>query len=415
MRLRWLIVFVVIAFLLRVAATIMFEGLRSGPNAGAFYDGVEFEKIAFNLVTHGEYSVNPGQPTSFRAPGFPLALAGVYAIFGARNYLAAHLFFCLIGAALVIAGYLLARVTLGDLGGLITAALIAAYPNVLYYAMHFASEPLFTLLLTLAVWVLIVAMRRPTTASFLVAGILLGASALARPIALYFLPFFALVVLWAQRPRWKPAIAGIVWMTIGLALPIAPWAVRNYRVHDRWVLLASNGGSTFWGSNNEIVLNDPRHHGDWITTEAMPAQKRSVHLLRNEVDRDQLEWTYGKDFVRAHLADVPRLTWYKVAALWTPISRTPNAKFNLIHLISYGLALPVMLIGLGIVIARCGLGDPALLALLTPVVANTAATVVFYGSARFRSTIEPILLLFAAAAICEAIVFVQRRSRTAEV
>jgi 4-amino-4-deoxy-L-arabinose transferase-like glycosyltransferase len=399
-RFLWITAIFGLALALRIVATHLFEGLGAGPNAGAFYDGVEFEKIAFNLVTHGEYSVTSGHPTSFRAPGFPLALSVIYQVFGAGNYLAAHVFFCVIGAALTLAGYLLGREVLGDVGGLATAALIAVYPNLLYYAMHFASEPLFTLLLTLSVWLFIVAMRRWSPWLFLLSGVLLGLSALTRPVSLYFLPFFALVALWAAGRRWRTSVAGIAYMAVGLALPIIPWAVRNYRVHDRYVLLASNGGSTFWGSNNAIVLSEPKYHGDWITTESMPDQKRAVHALPNEIDRDKLEWEYGKAFVREHLADVPRLLWYKLDALWTPVSRTPNRAFNLLHLASYGLALPFILGGVVLVIRRRGLGDTAVLALLAPVAATTAATLVFYGSARFRSTIEPILLVFAAAAVC---------------
>jgi hypothetical protein len=35
---------------------------------------------------------------------------------------------------------------------------------------------------------------------------------------------------------------------------MAPWTVRNYRVHGRFVLVATNGGSTFYGRNNDRVV-----------------------------------------------------------------------------------------------------------------------------------------------------------------
>jgi 4-amino-4-deoxy-L-arabinose transferase-like glycosyltransferase len=398
-RVVWLLAIVVVAFAIRLVATVQFEGLSSGPNSGAFYDGVEFEQIAANLVRHGEFSVHAGRPTSFRAPGFPIALAAVYAVFGIGNFVAAHVVFCLIGAAACLAAFLVAREIAGDVAGLITAALVAVYPNLLYYAMHFSSEPLFTLLLVLSVWSFIRAMRGERLSYYVASGALLGLSALTRPAAFYFLPFFALVALLGGRRLWLARSAGIAVMVIGLMLPIAPWAARNYRVHGRHVLLASNGGSTFWGANNAIVLADPKYHGDWITTEAMPDQKKLVHALPNEVDRDRLEWELGKQFVRQHPAAIPRLSWYKLYWLWTPESRTPNVTFNRIHVVSYGLMLPLMIAGLVMLVRRRGLRDEALMAVVAPVVATTAATIVFYGSARFRSTIEPFLLVFAAVAI----------------
>ena len=103
-RVVWLLAIVVAAFAIRLLATAQFEGLSSGPNSGAFYDGVEFEQIAANLVRHGEFSVHPGRPTSFRAPGFPIALGAVYAVFGVGNFVAAHVVFCLIGAAVCLVG-----------------------------------------------------------------------------------------------------------------------------------------------------------------------------------------------------------------------------------------------------------------------------------------------------------------------
>jgi len=398
-RIVWLLAVVAAAFAIRLVATAQFEGLSSGPNSAAFYDGVEFEQIAANLVRHGEFSVHAGRPTSFRAPGFPIALAAVYAVFGVGDFVAAHVFFCLIGAVACIAAFLVAREIAGDVAGLITAALVAVYPNLLYYAMHFSSEPLFTLLLVLSVWLFIRAMRVERLSYYAASGVLLGLSALTRPAAFYFLPFFALVALLAGPRVWLARSGRIAVMTIGLMLPIAPWAVRNYEVHDRHVLLASNGGSTFWGANNAIVLDDPKYHGDWITTEAMPDQKKLVHALPNEVDRDRLEWDLGKQFVRDHPAAIPRLFLYKLYWLWTPASRTPNVTFNWIHLVSYGMMLPLIVAGFVMLVRRRGFRDEALMAVVAPVVATTAATVVFYGSARFRSTIEPFLLVFAAVAL----------------
>jgi len=393
----WLLIICLVALGVRLLATAVFEGLASPPNEGAMYDGVEYNAIASNVVRSGEFAVTPGRPTSFRAPGFPLALAGVYAVFGDRNYVAAHVVFCLIGAALCFATYLVGREITNESTALVAAAFVAVYPNLLYYAIHFASEPLFTLLLTLSTWTLLRAWRGERWLVLVLAGLLLGLAALVRPAAFYFLPFFAIAFL-ARYRRLVPSIVGVAAMGVGVLLPIVPWAVRNYAVHHHYLLLASNGGSTFWGANNQLVLDKPELHGTWISTEQMPDEKKPVRALTNEVARDSAEWAIGKAFVRGHVGELPRLMWYKFYAMWTPVSDTPNAKFNRILEVSYGAALPFMVVGFVMVGRRRGWIDPTFLAIMAPIVATTAATVVFYGSARFRSTIEPLLLIFAAVA-----------------
>jgi 4-amino-4-deoxy-L-arabinose transferase-like glycosyltransferase len=406
---RWLLLICLVALGLRLLATAVFEGLASPPNEGAMYDGVEYNAIASNVVRIGEFSVTPGHPTSFRAPGFPLALAGVYAVFGDRNYLAAHIFFCLVGAALCIATYLVAREMTDEPTALLAAGFVAVYPNLAYYAIHFASEPLFTLLLTLSVWVLLRAWRKGGWAGAVVAGLLLGLAALVRPAAFYFVPFFAIAFL-ARYRRLAPSVLSVAAMGIGVLLPIVPWAVRNCAVHHRYVLVASNGGSTFWGANNQLVLDTPELHGTWISTEQMPEEKKPVRALTNEVARDSAEWAIGKAFLRDHVTSVPRLVWYKFYAMWTPVSEPPKATFNRILDVSYGAALPFMVVGLVMVGRRRGWTDAAFLAVMAPIVATTAASVVFYGSARFRSTIEPLLLIFAAAAVIPLVTRVLNRA-----
>lgn len=395
----WLVVIVVVAFVIRVYATARFEGMTAPPNSGAFYDGVEFEKIAANLVQHHEFSVHEGQPTSFRAPGLPFALAFVYLLFGVGNFFAAHVFFCAVGAATCVAGYLVARECGGDLVGLLTAAAIAAYPNLLYYCIHFASEPLFTVLLTLSIWAFLRALRDDRWTMYAGSGVLLGLASLTRPAAFYFLPFFGLAALVALGFRLRPRAIGIVAFGLGTIAPVVPWAARNYAVHGQPLLFASNGGSTFWGANNAIVLDDPVNRGGWVSTEDMREQKALVHATRGELAQDQLEWQFGKEFLREHPRVIPRLLWYKFYALWTPVSTSPNATFNVIQTVSYGLALPVMLAGLALFLTRLPLRDRRVVTFAAPILATTAATLVFYGSARFRSTIDPLLLTLAATAV----------------
>src|SRR5205085_3363932 len=94
-----------------------------------------------------------------------------------------------------------------------------------------------------------------------------------------------------------------------------PWAARNYRVFGHPVLIANNGGSTFYGGNDDRVANEPRLFGYWLSTTELP-HRDLVDATADEVAHDKVEWRLGLDWVKGHPAALPRLAVYKLARLW---------------------------------------------------------------------------------------------------
>ena len=68
----------------------------------------------------------------------------------------------------------------------------------------------------------------------------MGLAILIRPAMVFFLPFAALWFLWRRR-----ALEGVAFVVVAV-LCVAPWTIRNHRVHGRWIFVASEGGVTFW-------------------------------------------------------------------------------------------------------------------------------------------------------------------------
>ena len=81
----------------------------------------------------------------------------------------------------------------------------------------------------------------------LAAGLLAGVAALVRPAMLLFLP---LAALWLCSPA---APVARRWRCVRRAVVVAPWTLRNVRVYDRLVLVASEGGVTFWTGNHPLA------------------------------------------------------------------------------------------------------------------------------------------------------------------
>jgi 4-amino-4-deoxy-L-arabinose transferase-like glycosyltransferase len=93
--------------------------------------------------------IHPGEPTAFRAPGFPLVLALLY-WYSYSNYLLAYLLFCLLGAATAVATYCLARELLPESLARVSGFLLAVYFGHVYFATIFLSEGLFALCVALS-------------------------------------------------------------------------------------------------------------------------------------------------------------------------------------------------------------------------------------------------------------------------
>jgi hypothetical protein len=191
-------------------------------------------------------------------------------------------------------------------------------------------------------------------------------------------------------------------MALGAAIVLAPWVVRNRAVFGRTVLVATNGGSTFWGANNALVARPGPRWGTWISTNFDGERKqREVLSLPNEADRDQREWSLGMQFLRENPGTIPVLLAGKLLRVLNPFPESANRLFVLG--VAAGQAVLLPLSAAGLVLALQGASVRRRLA---PVFAHLLAllgtVLVFYGSERFRTPCEPFMAVFAALAVDRA-------------
>ena len=385
----------------------LYLGFDAPPDQAACgADTVQFEEMAWNAAQGRGLSFGPeAKPTAFRAPGYPLMLAGLYRLAG-RVFWLNRVALSVIGALTCALVYALGvAIGLGQVTSLLAAAVTAVLPLQFYWCGHFMSEPpaaFFNTAVTLAAVAGIRSAERDKPHAgwwMLGAGVLCGAAALVRPIALLLPPVLGVLWLCSRGPRIGRALGWTVLMCVGMGLTVAPWTVRNRLVLDRWALIATNGGSTFWGANNAIVAEPGPHWGGWISTNFAGERKaREVLTLDNEVDRDRREWELGLEFLRNNAGRIPSLMTGKVLRFLNPVPTSPNKVYVLAVAAAQTLMLPLTLGGLVIL-----LRTPRLRQRLLPVNAQllvlVAATAIFYGSERFRAAYEPLMALYAAAAV----------------
>ena len=246
-RIDWFLV--VLAILVRGATVVV---LQSHHVPRSTY---EHGEIAANLLAGRGFSVDylgADGPTSQQAPLYPFAVAGAYWLGGVgtpRSLLILELGQALLGGVLVAGVLSLARSMapgtrwVAPLAGLI----VALDPSLVYAATHVQVVSLATSLLVVCLAMGERTGRTDRKRDAVVSGIVLGLLALADPI----LALVAPAVAWSivRSGSWRRSIQLVGLVGITAATCVAPWVVRNYRVHGEFVPIKSSFGYAFWQGN----------------------------------------------------------------------------------------------------------------------------------------------------------------------
>lgn len=380
------------AFLVRLGLVLAFRDLGHGPIGDASNDDVQFHRLAQSLAAGEGYRVAPDRPlTSFRAPGFPFFLAGLSVLTG-DSPTAAYLAFCALGAVACLLTYLLAREVLTETGARVAGVLAALYLPHAWFAANFISENLFVPCLALGLWLAARARRTDSAALLALAGLVLGYATLTRPATLLLLPLPAAFLLADARAGRLRLLGPLLYVLAFLAV-VLPWTWRNGQVHGRLVLVATNGGTTFRGGNNDRVLYEPRHLGYWLPSGELP-DRDLIDAAPDEVTRDQVEWQLGKTWLREHWREAPLLELFKLARLWWLPEYGAGRRW--LRIVTYAPYLVLfVLAALRCLWRRRFWTSPwPVLHAATLMTLTTAA--IFCGEPRYRDAIVPVLMIYAA-------------------
>lgn len=372
-------------------------------------DEVEYLSLARSLAAGDGYRyddlVQAQSPDPFgRAPGYPvfLALVGGGRTFEPGVPGSVKLAQSIVGAIGVVLVAAYATKLAGRRAGLAAAWLAAIYPPLVWFAGYALSEALFWPIAVAVAWTTDRAASPAASRSgrdALVAGLVAGSAALVRAATT---PFLALTVLYLVWRRWPSRAALFV---AGALIVIGPWTIRNYMAYGHFVLIATDGGVTFWTGNNPLAPGE----GDLA---ANPEMKRFHQRLRDQYpDRteEQMEPIYYREafaWIRAHPLDWIGLEFRKLFFTFVPLGpsyRLHSPLYFGASVVSYGVLLPIGLVGLLRLWRRRADGTRA--ATRAPglwLIFGSAILVclVFFPQERFRvPVIDPALLLCASVAL----------------
>jgi hypothetical protein len=230
--------------------------------------------------------------------------------------------------------------------------------------------------------------KRPGEVLAVAAGLTTGAAVLVRPAMLFFLPLAALWLAWHRRGR-----VAVLLIAGSLAI-VGPWTARNARVYHRFVLVASEGGVTFWTGNHPLAVGE----GDLAANPRIKVAEIAFREANPGLTPEQLEPLYYRDALQ-HIAAHP--AWWigllAKKAFYTAVPAGPSyalhsTKYRVSSAVSYLLLLPFAAAGV-----RAWLRGRRPPEALFPLAASAVlVSLVFFPQERFRiPVIDPTLIVCA--------------------
>jgi 4-amino-4-deoxy-L-arabinose transferase-like glycosyltransferase len=150
------------------------------------------------------------------------------------------------GTATVLFVFLIGRAALGRRLGLLAAAVVALFPNLVFNVPTYTLELAFIFWSTAALAVIAThdwSSGPPSTRRLLAFGTVLGLSVLTRPFSIPFVLGLALAMV-VIRAGWRRTFTAVAWTMLPVVVLLTPWTVRNLDALHSFVPVSTNLGDT---------------------------------------------------------------------------------------------------------------------------------------------------------------------------
>ncbi|HUU68564.1 MAG TPA: glycosyltransferase family 39 protein [Planctomycetota bacterium] len=416
---RALLAIILLAFVLRLVY-VLAAGLPDAPNGP---DAPLYDKLAWRLITEGKYYAEDHLNRISQANRpvlFPFVLGGIYRMFG-RGPTAPRIFQCVLGALTCGVAFALAKELFGRRAAILAGIGTAIFPQFIYYTGTLTTETLHVFLLTSAAFLLVKGRGEPrvrpgdhtdrpyggmtvtgkpaganttvrpydvkqwvaSLAWWPAAGACLGLAVLARSAAVglvaVLLPWLLIV---AENKRM--AIVRFALIAVGFAIVLAPWVIRNHREFNAFVPATTEGGYTFWVTNNDRATGG----GECF----LPDDVRPFRGT-NELQADRLFYRMAFRWIGEHPGRFVELLGAKFVRLWRPWPHASEVgvKEAVVAGVSF---VPVLVLAVwGAITARRRWRDLLLFYLVIGY--TTGICCLYMAITRYRAPLMPLLLVLA--------------------
>jgi hypothetical protein len=283
-------------------------------------DQVGYRRLGQVLATTGKLTKFPETstfvPEVIRTPAYPMFLAAIYKVAGTGQLPVALAQTALFAAMCVCVFFIARRVarTDGDGVALLAAALTALFPPLPYFGALVMTELWTAFVFTLSMWIAVRAVQTRRLSSFLALGVMLGLTALSRPVFALFpvgivlvgLVFFPLTGVAASR---RPSMTSWAMLLGACAVTMLPWFAYNYVNFGRLTLSPAGGmGRGTW-------------EGSWQATWSGRLQDELTKVADATGDRTELDARVEDIAAREHQSAAPMLEYVHqeqdIRRIWT--------------------------------------------------------------------------------------------------
>lgn len=335
-------------------------------------DEPEYYQSAIRLLQGEGLHFGEGM-RSYRGPLYPAFLALVFSLYP-HSVTAVIFGQALLSSLTIVFIALIAFYFRGPAIAVISGVFASVYYGLFVRVTHLYPDILFGFFLTFSVIFLLRLKKEPFLRNKIIVGCSLGIAALVKPVPILFL-LFIFLWLWFDHKRLLDTVKIFLPIVVCFMLVLTPYMIRNFRIHGRIVLVSTEGGITFWGSNNLLAK------GSWDVAGTTWLSPRFTSMP--EVERDRAYYKEGFKFlISQNPVSLAKLFLLKIANTFYPFM--PEYDWTFVFL------MPLALIGMFYTFSRI---DKNCL-LFYPMVLFLLLTLVFCGYPRFREPMAPFLVIF---------------------
>jgi 4-amino-4-deoxy-L-arabinose transferase-like glycosyltransferase len=389
----------------------------TGRDNADFADSIDYLTAARMLVENGSYPAVGGL-NFFRAPLFPLFMAGIWSVTG-ESVFAVKIVQAIMHAITTLLVFRTAKLmTRETLVASLAGLLFAVNPFFIYQAAAIQTEALHTFLLTLALLLVIkmvVAEGGFDLKTAAAAGVAFGLGALCKnsPLGICIVLAIAMAALGYKRQK---SLAAPAVMVAVMFATILPWSFYNLETRGEFILINDSSGFVAWIGNHPANLRI--YEGEFASREE--TQKYQDYLGKTLPAEQVAEWERTKGYSRLSFKErealwrqqaienakaepgvTARLWACKLIAFWRPWLSSDIYSIKA-TLLSAALLVPLLVLGFaGMWISRKRKGVREVVILFTILMLFvTAVHTALVSTMRLRlSNVDPLLTIFAAIAV----------------
>ncbi|MFH0839997.1 MAG: glycosyltransferase family 39 protein [Candidatus Omnitrophota bacterium] len=228
----------VLSLLIRFSFFVALEPWNEGAvrNKIVVGDSARYTAYAVGLLTSKSFS----NVDAFAVPGYPVFLAVIYFLFGAKPWFVL-LLQVLMDTGIAIIVYFIAKdVFQSEKIALIAAFLYSVNFLSAYYSIRLLTEVPFTFLFALSILFFIKGLTKNMLSGFALAGLFAGLATLFRPISQYFPAVFFIVLMFSAGSI-SQKLRNIVMLLLVFCAVISPWQLHNLRTYGYYAVSTTSG------------------------------------------------------------------------------------------------------------------------------------------------------------------------------